>query len=148
MTFDEAKKLTAVQEFEKFFTSRRGLDVEEDFKRIIVAADEKTEFPQYTLKDLICSAIDEENLRTTKPFNPSQACSLIKHLIGVQWEGGQGELKNSGGRNVFYVRVKKVLRPAVIRWTAAFGCPRWEISVYYETGCHGWHPGDRLFSCN
>ena len=128
----------------KFYMTRGGLWVSNDFLSLVVARSKKSESGKsFNLQHatLARGAIDqkiEAELSTTHLFDETDVCAVIAGLIAKQSDGEGGTLLYNGSANLFYTSscVVGVCWDAVRR--------RWDVDAWLRGD--GWRAGDQVFS--
>ena len=125
-----------------FFSTRRGLRVSDDFRRLVLAKarpSEAVEMAHFNLLRDMTDAEIEKKLGENRIWEESALCATLKKYIRAQWNGKSGKLLNNGYANLFYTSFCVVS----VGWRA--GSREGYVHTWQRGGVE-WGAGRRAFS--
>ena len=134
--------LTQAFDSRKFFKTRKGLCVSDEFIRHTkdIGVAESAEAAPLKRFDLVMRAYDREIKAELSEKHEVQLWQIAK-LIEAQEDGTSGPLLTNGYANIFYVA------GFVVRVSWYGGSRRWDVDAWRLGGDH-WDGGHRAFSSN
>lgn len=137
---------------QNFFTTKEGLNVQEDFKKLVlelaapistpISVLEKSKLKQHATDIQITNEMLDQRIFT----NPSELCAWIACLINQQQKGISSELCEEKS-NIFYLKVDDKITVVFLMWTEEYlGHPaHWSVNAYKLGGSNYWSDGYQVF---